>query len=330
MIPEKMKAFQFVGKNQVGIFDVPVPELKNENSILIKNDAAIICNMTDTHIYEGVHEPNGPSGWDMPLPCTQGHESSGIVVKKGSAVTNVDVGDRVALCGWFESGSFAEYTMASEGYIKVSNSMPAEQAALVEMLSCVYLIVDQVFTIGESVVLMGAGAAGSLGLKLVKAGGATKIIVVEPHEGKREYAKASGAHYVIDPNSEDVAAKVREYTNGKMVDVVMEFSGYAESLAVMNSCVRRGGKIGLFGVCPHPTTVNMYDLHMNWATIVTAGYKRGYTEYVQEKAVEMIEAGVVNIDDMVTHRIKLEQIEEAFHMIQKGEENIRKILIEFE
>ncbi len=328
MIPATMKAFQFMSEGKAGVLEVPVPELKDANSILIKNDAAIICNMTDTHIYEGVHEPNGPSGWDMPLPCTMGHESSGIVVKKGSNVTNVELGDRVALCGWFESGSFAQYTMASAGYIKVSNEMSGAQGALVEMLSCVYLIVDQVFTIGESVVLMGAGAAGTLGLKLVKAGGATKIIVVEPHPGKREYALANGAHYVIDPETEDVAAKVREYTNGKMVDVVMEFSGYPKSLAVMNSCVRRGGKIGLFGVCPQPTTVNMYDLHMNWATIVTAGYKRGYTEYVQEKAVEMIEAGVVNLDDMITHKVKLDDVEAAFRMIQKGEENIRKVLIE--
>ena len=327
MIPETMKAFQLIGKNEAGIFEVPVPELKNENSILIKNDAAIICNMTDTHIYEGVHEPNGPSGWNMPLPCTMGHESSGVVVKKGSAVSDVEVGDRVALSGFFESGSFAEYTMASAGYAKVAN-MSAAQAASVELLSAVYLIVDQVFTVGKSVALLGAGAAGTLGLKLVVAGGATKIIVVEPHAGKRDYAKAHGAHHVIDPTTEDVVAKVREYTGGKMVDVVMEFSGYPESFAIMTSCVRRHGEIGLFGVCPEPTLVNMYDLHMNWANIVTAGHKRGYTGYCQRKAIEMIEAGVVDVDDMITHRIKLDQIEDALHMIQKSQENIRKILIE--
>jgi NADPH:quinone reductase-like Zn-dependent oxidoreductase len=140
MIPETMKAFQFAGTNQVGVYDVPVPELKDENSILIKNDAAIICNMTDTHIYEASHEPNGPSGWDMPLPCTLGHESSGIVVKKGKAVTNVEIGDRVALCGWFESGSFAEYTMASGGFINLLQqlngllSMPILSAFIVGLL----------------------------------------------------------------------------------------------------------------------------------------------------------------------------------------------------
>ena len=68
---------------------------------------------------------------------------------------------------------------------------------------------------------MGCGAAGTLGLKMVKAGGATRIIVVEPHPEKRDYALANGAHHVIDPGSEDVVEKVREYTGGKMVDVVM-------------------------------------------------------------------------------------------------------------
>lgn len=328
MIPKTMKAFQITGKERGEVREIPVPELQDD-CILIKNEAATICNMTDIHIYEGVHEPNGPSGWDMPLPFTLGHENSGIVVKAGKNVTDVEVGDRVAVAGFFESGSFAEYTACRAGYIKMPKEMSAVEGTLLEMVSAVYLIVDQVFTLGESVVLLGAGAAGSIALKLVKAGGATKIIVVEPIAGKREYALANGANYVIDPETEDVVAKIKEYTNNKMVDTVIELSGYPKSLAVMNSCVRRGGRIGMFGVCPEPTLVNMYDLHMNWSSIVSAGYKRGYTEYVQHKALELVEAGVIKIDDLITHRIKLEQVEEALNMIQERKENIRKVLIEF-
>ena len=107
MIPKTMKAYQITGVETGQVNEIPVPELKNEDSILVKNEASIICSMTDLHIFEGVHEPNGPSGWDMPMPFTLGHENCGIVVKKGKNVTDVEVGDRVAMAGFFGSGAFA-------------------------------------------------------------------------------------------------------------------------------------------------------------------------------------------------------------------------------
>jgi 2-desacetyl-2-hydroxyethyl bacteriochlorophyllide A dehydrogenase len=329
MIPKKMKAFQITGVEKGEVREIDVPELKDEKSVLIKNEAATICNKTDLHIYEGVHEPNGPSGWDMPLPFTLGHESAGVIVKKGQGVTSVDVGDRVSVKGFFESGSFAEYTMASDGFIKMPDDMTPVEGALLEMLSAVYMVVESVFTLGESVVVLGAGAAGSYAIKLLKAGGATKIIVSEPHPGKRDHALRAGANDVIDPTTENVVAKVKEYTDGKMVDTCIELAGEPESLAVMTSVIKRSGRVGMFGVCPVPTKVNMYDLHMNWAVIYSTGFKRGYTDFAHGRVLDMVAAGVVKIDDLITHRIKMDEIPQAMRMIKEGKENIRKILVEF-
>ncbi len=329
MIPEKMKAYRITGEETGGVFEIDVPKLRDENCILIKNEAATICNMTDSHIFECVHEPNGPNGWEMKFPFTLGHESSGKVVKVGSDVKDVKVGDRVALAGFFESGSFAEYTMASKGYVKIPDTMNPAEGALLEMLSAVYQIVETVFTIGHSAVILGCGGAGSYALKLLKAGGATQVIVSEPHPGKRAYALAQGADHVIDPTTENVAEKVNEYTHGEMVDVCLEMSGYPEALAVMTSLIKRQGKVGMFGVCPNPTTVNMYDLHMNWSAIFSAGYFKGYTERALQKALEMVKTGVVDINDLVTDEIRLDGVTDALKKIQKGEENIRKILITF-
>ncbi len=329
MIPETMKAYQITGKDAGQVNEIPVPELFDDNSVLIKNEASIICNMTDSHIFEGVHEPNGPSGWDMPSPFTLGHESSGIIVKKGANVKDVEIGDRVALAGFFASGSFAEYTVANEQFIKMPENMNAVEGALLEMLSAVYQVIETVFVIGNSVVILGCGGAGSYALKLAKAGGATRIIVSEPNAGKREFALSQGADYVIDPTTEDVAAKVKEYTNGEMVDVCLEMSGYPDALGVMTSLIRRQGKIGMFGVCPNPTPINMYDLHMNWSAIFSAGYYRGYTRHALVKALSLVANNVVDINDMITHEIKLEDLTDALKMIQAREENIRKIVVKF-
>jgi L-iditol 2-dehydrogenase len=329
MIAETMKAYQISGKEAGEVNEIAVPALPNEDSILIKNEAAIICSMTDLHIFEGIHEPNGPSGWDMPLPFTLGHESCGIVVKKGKNVSDVEIGDRVALAGFFATGSFAEYTVADTQYVKMPPHMNPTEGALLEMLSAVYQIVESNIVIGNTVVLLGCGAAGSYALKLCKAAGCTQIIVSEPHPEKREYALSQGADYVIDPSSEDVAAKIKEYTNGEMMDVCLEMSGYPEALAVMTSLVKRQGKIGMFGVYAKPTLVNLYDLHMNWANIMSAGYHRGYTTHALDKALAVVSAGVVDINDLVTHRIKLEGITDALLKIREGKENIRKVLVEF-
>ncbi len=324
-----MKAYQITGVETGQVNEVPVPELADENSILIKNEASIICNMTDTHIFEGVHEPNGPNGWATELPYTLGHENCGIVVKKGANVTDVEVGDRVALAGFFATGSFAEYTMASDQYIKMPESMNPAEGALLEMLSAVYQVIETTIVIGNTVVILGCGGAGSYALKLCKAAGCTQIIVSEPNAGKREYALSQGADYVIDPATEDVVEKVKEYTNGKMTDVCLEMSGYPEAQAVMTSLVKRQGKVGMFGVCPKPTIVNTYDLHMNWSAIFSAGYHRGYTTHAIENALALVASGVVEINDLVTHRIKLEDLTDALKMIQEGKENIRKVLVEF-
>jgi len=330
-IPATMKAYQINGKNEGFINEIPVPELFDENSIIIKNEAAIICNMTDSHIFEGSHEPNGPSGWDMPLPCTLGHESAGIVVKKGASVTDVEIGDRVALAGFFASGSFAEYTVANDQYLKLPDNVSAVDGALLEMMSCTYQMVETIFTIGDSVVVMGCGGAGSYVVKQVIAGGASQVIVVEPHADKRTYALAQGADYVIDPTTEDVVAKVKEYTNGEMVDDVFEMSGYPESQSLMCSLPKRRGKIGMFGVNPDPAaaTINLYDLHMNWSAIYSAGYNRGYTRHALVKALDLVANEVVDLGDMITHGITLEGITDAIHMIHEGKENIRKIVIKF-
>lgn len=329
MIPETMKAYQITGVEAGQVNEIAVPELKNEDSILVKNEAAIICSMTDLHIFEGVHEPNGPSGWDMPIPFTLGHENCGIVVKKGKNVTDVEVGDRVAMAGFFGSGAFAEYTVVDDQYVKMPEHMNPTEGALLEMLSAVYQVIEANIVIGNTVVILGAGAAGSYALKLCKAAGCTQIIVSEPHPEKREYALANGADYVIDPLSEDVIAKVKEYTNGEMVDVCLEMSGYPEAMLIMSSLVRRQGKIGMFGVYAKPTPVNLYDLHMNWSNIMSAGYYRGYTTHALDKAFSVVEAGVIDVNDLVTHRIKLDGISDALLKIREGKECIRKVLVEF-
>lgn len=328
MIPKTMKAVQITGKEQIEVREIPVPELFDEKSILIKNEAVCICNLTDLHIFEGTHNYNGPEG--TTLPFTLGHEICGKVVKKGSLVTDVEIGDRVSLRGWFCSGGFAEYTVCNVDYMKVPDNMNAEEGALLEMLAAVYLMTEQVLRIGDTVVQLGCGGAGSYFVKLLKAGGATKIIVSEPHPAKREFALKNGATHVIDPTKEDVLARVKEITNGLKCDVAIDAAGVPDTIRIMTSLVRRKGKVGMFGVCPVPTVSDFYQIHENATAVISAGYNHDYTPYAHEKAMDLVSSGVIDLSDMITHRITLDSLPDAIKMIKEGKENIRKIVVNFE
>ncbi len=325
MIPKTMKAVQITGREKLEVREVPVPELFDEKSILIKNDAVCICNLTDLHILEGTHLYNGPVG--VKLPFTLGHEICGTVIKKGSMVKDVEPGDRVTLRGWNCSGGFAEYTVANIDYLKLPDSLSVEEGALLEMLTAAYLMVEQVLRIGDTAVLLGCGGAGSYILKLLKAGGATKIIVSEPHPEKREFALKHGAAYVIDPAKEDVLEKVKEYTGGLKCDVVIDAAGVPETIRIMPALVRRKGKIGMFGVCTVPTVSDFYQIHENATAVFSAGYNHDYTVYGHEKAMDLLTSGVIDLSDMITHRIGLGDIPAMLQTIREGKENIRKVLV---
>lgn len=327
MSQKTMKAVQITGKEKVEVREIPVPELFDEKSILIKNDVVCICNLTDTHILEGTHNYNGPVG--TTLPFTLGHEICGTVAKVGNLVTDVKVGDRVSVRGWFSSGAFADYTVANADYLKIPDNMTSEDGALLEMLTAVYIMTEQVLRIGDSVVLLGHGGAGTYFMKLLKAGGATNIIVVEPHPEKRAFALKLGATHVIDPYNEDVLQKVKDYTGGLKADVVIDAAGVPDTIKIMTSLVKRKGKIGMFGVCPVPTMGDFYQIHENATAVISAGFNHDYTEYGHQKAMDLVTSGVIDLSDMISHKITLDEVPAALEMIRAGKENIRKIMIKF-
>jgi len=323
-----MRAVQITGKEQIEVREIPVPGLFDEKSILIKNEAVGVCAQTDLHIFEGTHIPNGARGTKPPF--TLGHEVSGIVVKAGREVTDVQEGDRVSLRGWFCSGGYADYTVANVDYIKIPQSTDAETGALLELLTCTYIMAEQVLRIADTVVILGHGAAGTYFNKLAKAGGASLIIVSEPNPHRRQYALELGADHVIDPNTEDVLERVKEFTNGEKCDTVIEAAGFPGSIAVMPTLVRRRGRIGMFGVCTTPTISNFYQIHENATAVFSAGYHLDYTEVGHRKAFDLVDKKIIDISDMVTQRISLEKVPEALAMVKEGKENIRKIMVKFD
>ena len=258
------------GEGNVALREVPAPQ-PGPGHVLLAVRAAGICG-TDLHIYHDEY-PTQP-------PVVLGHELAGEVMATGDGVTRVVPGQRVTtetyfhLCGSCRfcragqpnlcperrsigsgvNGGFAPYVVVPERNLHpLPDGLSFPEAALTEPLACVVHGVLELpkVTAGDVVVVAGPGTIGLLTLQVVRAAGATVIVLGTASDGRRlELAGELGAARVIDVAAEDPVPIVREFTGGWGADFVVECSGAGPAALSLLEHARRGGQyaqIGLFG-----------------------------------------------------------------------------------
>lgn len=245
-----MLAAVFEGNGNLVLKERPKPKLTRDTDVLLKVTGVGICG-TDLHILQV------PPAHPAALGATLGHEFTGEVAEVGSAVTDLRPGDRVLVdphpgCGRCEEccsghpdrciplyrsasapghcatiGIFSDGAMTSSAVapahalFKVDGAVPAHIAALAEPLACVVSAIDKVkVQPGETAIVLG-GPIGLLFTSLIKASGASKVLVSEISEYRRNVAWECGATRVVNPRQEDLAAIVQEEMPGG-ADVVVK------------------------------------------------------------------------------------------------------------
>ena len=244
-----MKAVRFIGVNQpLQMQEVPVPEI-GERDILVKVKAAGVCH-SDAHYRAGISPVH-------PVPLTLGHEVAGVVEKIGSQVTNVKIGDRVALhynlscgdcyhcstgndqfcekvlmIGHFTNGGYAEYiAVPARNAILLPDEIPFEQGATLMCASATAFHALRKSRIkgGETVAIFGAGGLGQSAIQLAKAFGALEVFAVDINESKLELAKQHGAT-PVNAQKVDAVAEIKRLTHNKGVDVAIEMIGLPQTM----------------------------------------------------------------------------------------------------
>jgi (R,R)-butanediol dehydrogenase/meso-butanediol dehydrogenase/diacetyl reductase len=177
------------------------------------------------------------------------------------------------------------------------------------------------FQVGESAVVLGAGPFGLLFVCMLKAGGASKIIVSEPKARRAQAAKACGADIVIDPNKENPEERVMAETGGKGADVVIEAVGWLFPLSV--KLVRMGGRVILFGLdttsSPQvsPALIVVNEIKIFGAFMI---------KYTMPSSIKILEAGLLPVEKIVSHQLPLEKVHEDIKLTRSGE-GIKVVLI---
>jgi NADPH:quinone reductase len=220
------------GPEQLVVEDVAEPE-PGPGEVRIRVEAAGV-NFIDVYHRTG--------RMALPLPFTPGMEAAGVVDWVGEGVVDISVGDRVAHP--FRPGAYAEaQVVAADRVVRVPDDVPLRTAAaaMLQGLTAHYLTTST-FVLGSSHTVLVHAGAGGLGLVLTQVAVAcgARVITTTSSDAKAERSRAAGASDVIRYDREDVAARVRELTDGRGVDVAYDSVGDATARASLASLARRG------------------------------------------------------------------------------------------
>jgi L-iditol 2-dehydrogenase len=338
-----MKALVFYAPEDVRVEDVPEPEAgAGEIKLRVRNCST--CG-TDVKILHNGHQNLSP-------PRIIGHEIAGEVVSIGEGVTGWDVGDRVQVIaavpcgdcyecerGWMEvcqnqtsmgyqyNGGFAEYIIVPREVLKVDglNRIPDgvgfDEASAAEPLACA-INAQRILGIekGDTVVVFGAGPIGAMHIRLARANGAGKIFLIDVNaERLKMTADAVHPDQVIDGSEVDVVEKVFELTDGRGADSIITATAANVAQEQAISMAARNGKISFFGGLPKTNPFIQCDSNLVHYRQLRIFGANGSAPHHNKAALEMIASGEVPVKDLITARIPLENVLDAFGIVARGE-----------
>jgi L-iditol 2-dehydrogenase len=338
-----MKAAKYYGAGDIRIEEMPVPEA-GPGEMVIRIRASGICGSDVMHWYR---QGRGP--------VVLGHEIGGEVATVGEGVTAFKAGDRVSashhvpcntchycrkghdtVCDTLRStnfypGGFSEYVRlpsinVDRGVYLLPEGMSFEDATFIEPLACVYRGQRIAGTEGyRSVLIIGSGIAGLLHVQLARALGAALVVATDINEYRLSAAGRLGADEVID-GGEDVAVTFRNINKGRPADIVVVTTGAERAIMQAFQSVDRGGTILFFAPADKGVTVPLpvNDLFWRNEITLTSSYAANYSEHMI--SMELIRQGKVNVRDMVTHRLPLEETAEGFRLVERAGESLKVII----
>ncbi|KGX87359.1 2,3-butanediol dehydrogenase [Pontibacillus litoralis] len=348
-----MKAAVWYGKNDLRVENVEEPVIQ-PGKVKVKVAFAGICG-SDLHAYHGADviqqgTPHPVTG--VMAPLTMGHEFSGVITEVGEGVDNVSVGDRVAiepliycgecehcknnnynLCdnsgfiGLHDNGGFAEYVTVEPHFVhKLPDNLSLEQGALIEPAAVAFHAVKQSnMKIGNKVAVFGVGPIGLLTIIAAQAAGASEIYAIDVSSERLQKAKEVGATRTINAMEEDAIKTILSQAPGG-VDVAYEVAGVEATLANALSVIRKQGEVMVVSIIPEPIKIDMMQLTLKEAYLTSVlGYRHIYPE-----VISLVAAGKLDIEKVVTKKIKLENIVEDGMELLTHDKSQAKILIDIQ
>jgi threonine 3-dehydrogenase len=315
------------------------------HDVLVKVKVTSVCG-TDYHIYR----------WDewaqkhIKPPRIIGHEFAGEVIEVGSDVTSRLKGDavvaeshiacgtcyqcrtgsahiceRLKILGVDVDGSFAEYVKIPENNAwPIPKEVPFETASILEPLGNAVHATFAADIIGHHVTVFGCGPVGLSAVALSSILGALSVTAIDVNDYRLDLAAKMGASRTINPQNKDPIPEIRSESEGHGSGVVLEMSGNENAIRDAFRAVRNGGTVILFGIPSKEVQLNIADDFIFKEAHVqgVVGREMFKTWYRLES---ILKSGRLNLKPLITHRMSLNELEEAMHLVGSG--NCGKIVL---
>lgn len=233
--------------------------------------------------------------------------------------------------GMAGTGTFAEeVVLPRAGVVKIADDIPYDVASLIGcgvMTGVGAAINTAKVTPGSKVLVIGCGGVGINVIQGARIAGAAEIVAVDMVDKKLEWAKQFGATHTATPDT--LPAVMGELTNWGGFDYVFDVVGRAATIRQAFDNTARGGKLVIVGVGPATEQVSFspFELLFSDKTIMGSVYGGGYPDRDFPRLIALWKAGRLDLEGMITRRVKLEDINDAFTAMQSGE--VIRQVIEF-
>lgn len=344
-----MKALIYKQKGQIELTDKPVPKIENENDAIVKVTLSTICT-SDLHIMHGA-VPMAKQG------VTLGHEFTGQIVELGKNVKNLKTGNRVSancitFCGECRfcrrgfinncikggwelgckiDGCQAEYVrvpFAQTGLTKLPDNVSDENALFVgDILSSGYFGAELCgIKKGDIIAVIGAGPVGLCSMMCAKLLGASRVAAVDIDEKRLELAKIHNlADITINPKTQDAEKVIKEITGEDGADGVIEVAGGENTFELAWRIARPNSVVAVVAMYENPQILPLPDMYGKNLIFKTGGVDATHCK----ELVEFISQGKLSTDFLISKRMPLEKIMEAYKLFENKSDNCLKIAITY-
>ncbi len=327
---------------KVEIREVPIPTL-GDSDVLIKVRAVALCG-SDVHIFKGKHPA-------VTLPVPVGHEIAGEVAEVGTGVTKVKPGDRVTVepvivcgeCHYCQRGDYHlcanisfQYRQGQGGLTTdfvaperwvhlLPGDLSYSAGALIEPLAvAVHAVRLAKLQATNSVAIFGAGAIGLLILQVARAMETGKVFITDIRDARLNAALGFGASGAFNSSKWDVVEKIIESTGGLGVQHAFEAVGLEITLKQALQSLKKGGRVILVGLFEDEQIGVPANLFVQKEISLTGS--QGY-HWDFQRAIELVQHGMIDLEKMITHQFQLEQTQIAFETLIDQNQNAIKVTI---
>ena len=338
-----MKVGMYYNNRDVRIEEQPIPEM-GDSDILMKVEACGICGSDIMEWYRIKR-----------APVVLGHEVTGKIVDVGKDIRGFSIGDRICsthhvpcdecryclrgyhtTCSTFHNennfapGGFSQFLRISgrsvpKGTLKLPDSISYEQGSFIEPLGTVIRGLREVSIVpGDTVLVLGAGVIGLLHIKLARILGAANIIATDIHDYRLDMAKKFGADNVAIADVE-IMDFVQEVNHGRLADKVIVSTGALTAAKMGLKSVDSGGTVLFFAV-PRPEEQLELDINAFWRESKNIKVSYGAAPLDNIQAMDLIESGRIDVTDMITHRLPLNEIQEGFTLTCSGIDSLKVVI----